>query len=236
MTTTSSSSASVLASLLIAAGLATGGWFAGQGLAKFRTDDRYVVVKGLAEREVPADLVVWPLGHAVMGNELAPLQSQLDANTDAIRRFFRDAGFADAEIVVSAPKLEDRAAWAWGESQPNERFRYQTTVTLRSTRVPEAIEALRNTGQLVAGGVLLTEGGFPSFEFTGLNAIKPALIAEATANAREAAEQFAQDAKATVGGIRNANQGVITINDRDQGSPHVKLVRVVSTVEYFLRN
>lgn len=234
--TTLHSSARVLSSLLIAAGLATGGWFAGQGLAKFRTDDRYVAVKGLAEREVPADLVVWPLGHAVMGNELAPLQAQLDANTDAIRRFFRDAGFADAEVVVSPPKLEDRAAWAWGESQPSERFRYQTTVTLRSSRVPEAIEALRNTGRLVAGGVLLSEGGFPSFEYTGLNSIKPELIAEATANAREAAEQFAKDANANVGGIRSANQGVITINDRDQGSPHVKLVRVVSTVEYFLSN
>jgi len=223
-----------LSALLVAAGLALGGWFAGQGLAKFRTDDRFVVVKGLAEREVPADLVVWPLGHAVTGNDLGQLQAQLDASTGAIRDFLLQAGFQDGEISIAPPRLEDRAAWAWGENQPRERFRYQTTVTLRSNRVAEAIQALRNTGELVGRGVLLSEGGFPSFEFTGLNDIKPGLIAEATANAREAASQFAADANATVGGIRNANQGVITINDRDQGSPHVKVVRVVSTVEYFL--
>lgn len=220
--------------ILIAVGLALGGWFAGQGLVKFRTADRFVVVKGLAEQHVEADLVVWPLGHAVIGNDLAQVQQQLDANTDAIRAFFASAGFDDAEIVVSPPRLEDRAAYAWGESVPRERFRYQTTVTLRSRRVPEAIQALRDTGELIRRGVLLTEGGFPEFEFTRLNDIKPGLIAEATANARASAEQFAADSGADVGGIRNANQGAITITDRDQGSPQVKVVRVVSTVEYFL--
>lgn len=224
----------LLSAILVAIGLALGGWFAGQGLAKFRTDDRYVVVKGLAEQEVAADLVVWPLGHAVGGNDLGEMQAQLDANTQAIRSFFLEAGFSDAEIVVSAPRLEDRAAYAWGEQQPRERFRYQTTVTLRSNRVSEAINALRNTGELVSAGVLLSEGGFPQFEFTRLNDIKPALIADATANARASAEQFANDSGANVGGIRSANQGVITISERDQGSPQVKVVRVVSTVEYFL--
>ena len=84
--------------------------------------------------------------------------------------------------------------------------------------------------------MLFEQGGYPEFDYTGLNDIKPALIAEATANARESAVQFAQDSGATLGGIRNANQGVVTINDRDQGSPHVKKVRVVTTVEYFLRD
>lgn len=225
---------SLPAALLIALGLAAGGWLSAQGLAKFRTADRYVTVKGLAERHVEADLVVWPLPHAVAGNDLAQVQAALDANTAAIRRFFTDAGFGDEEIVVSPPRLEDRAAYAWGEQQPRERYRYSNTVTLRTARVGEALEALRRTGELVASGVLLAEGGFPQFEYTRLNDIKPALIAEATAAARASAEQFAQDAKAKVGGIRSANQGQIDISDRDQGSPQVKKIRVVTTVEYFL--
>lgn len=222
------------AALLIALGLAAGGWLSAQGLAKFRTADRYVTVKGLAERHVEADLVVWPLPHAVVGNDLAQVQAALDANTAAIRRFFTDAGFGDAEIVVSPPRLEDRAAYAWGDQQPRERYRYTNTVTLRTARVSEALDALRRTGELVASGVLLAEGGFPQFEYTRLNDIKPALIAEATAAARASAEQFALDAKANVGGIRSANQGQIDISDRDQGSPQVKKIRVVTTVEYFL--
>jgi len=225
---------SLIVALIVAGGLAAAGWLGAQGLARFRTADRFVTVKGLAERYVDADLVVWPLPHAVVGNDLAVVQALVDTNTASIRRFFTDAGFAAEEIVVSPPRLEDRAAYAWGEQQPRDRYRYGNTVTLRTTRVAEALDALRRTGELVAAGVLLAEGGFPQFEYTRLNDIKPELIAEATANARAAAEQFALDSGARVGGIRSANQGVIDITDRDQGSPQVKKVRVVTTVEYFL--
>src|SRR5690606_10027817 len=125
--------------------------------------------------------------------------------------------------------------YVYGDQRPPERWRYATTVTLRTTRVAEALAALRRSGQLVSRGVLL-EGSQPEFAYTRLNDIKPELIAEATANARRSAEQFAADSGARLGGSRTANQGVVTIEDRDQGSPHVKKVRVVTTVEYFLRD
>jgi hypothetical protein len=149
--------------LIVAAGLVAAGWFSAQGLVRFRTADRYVTVKGLAERYVDADLVVWPLPHAVVGNDLAAVQSALDANTESIRRFFLEAGFDAEEIMISPPRLEDRAAYAWGEQQPVERFRYGNTATLRTARVADALEALRQTGSLVASGVLLTDGGYPQF-------------------------------------------------------------------------
>ena len=226
----------VLAALLIGLGLLGAGWFAAQGMARLKTQDRYVVVKGSAERIVDADLLVWPLPHTVGGNDLAGVQRQLTANTDAIRSFFIDAGFKPADIVVSPPRLEDRWAYAYGDNRAPERFRYANTVILRTSDVPRALEAMRDSGRLVAGGVMLDQGSVPEFDYTKLNDIKPALIAEATANARESAVQFAKDSGSKLGGIRNANQGVVTINDRDQGSPHVKKVRVVTTVEYFLRD
>lgn len=224
------------AALLLALGLAAAGWLGAQGLARLRTQDRYVTVKGSAERIVDADLVVWPLPHAVGGNDLADVQRQLDANTETIRAFFAEAGFGAEEIVLSPPRLEDRWAYAWGDQRPPERYRYSMTVTLRTARVAEALAALRRTGQLVSRGVLLGEGSQPEFAYTGLNEIKPALIAEATANARRSAQQFADDSGSRLGGIRSANQGVVSIEDRDQGSPQVKKVRVVTTVEYFLRD
>ena len=226
----------VFAALLIGLGLLGAGWFAAQGMARLKTQDRYVVVKGSAERIVDADLLVWPLPHTVGGNDLAGVQRQLTANTDAIRSFFIDAGFKPADIVVSPPRLEDRWAYAYGDNRAPERFRYANTVILRTSDVPRALEAMRNSGQLVAGGVMLDQGSMPEFDYTRLNDIKPALIAEATANARESAEQFAKDSGSKLGGIRNANQGVVAISDRDQGSPQVKKVRVVTTVEYFLRD
>jgi hypothetical protein len=233
-------SRSILAALLVGLGLVGAGWFAAQGMARLKTADRYVTVKGSAEKIVDADLVVWPLPHSVGGNDLADVQSKLDANTQIIRAFFAQAGFKPAEIVVSPPRLEDRWAWASGDNKPPERYRYSTTVILRTSDVARALTALRGSGQLVARGVMLgsADGGMggPDFEYTRLNAIKPALIAEATANARESAEQFAKDSHSTIGGIRSANQGVVDISDRDQGSQQVKKVRVVTTVEYFLKD
>ena len=145
-------------------------------------------------------------------------------------------GFDPAEIVVSPPRLEDRWAYAYGDNRPPERFRYSNTVSLRTIKVDKALEALRSSGQLVARGVMIDQGSQPEFDYTRLNDIKPALIAEATAAARESAVQFAKDSGSKLGGIRNANQGVVSISDRDQSSPQVKKVRVVTTVEYFLRD
>ena len=227
---------SSFAAVVLALGVLVAGWNIGQGLVRIKTQDRYVTVKGSAERIVDADLLVWPLPHSVGGNELAGVQRALTANTAAIRKFFLDAGFRPEDIVVSPPRLEDRWAYAYGENRAPERFRYANTVILRTHDVPRALQAMRDSGQLVAGGVMLDQGAMPEFEYTKLNDIKPALIAEATANARESAEQFAKDSGSKLGGIRNANQGVVAISDRDQGSPQVKKVRVVTTVEYFLRD
>jgi len=226
----------VAAALLVALGLAAAGWLGAQGLARLRTQDRFVTVKGSAERIVDADLVVWPLPHTVGGNDLVDVQRQLDANTETIRAFFQQAGFPADEVLVSPPRLEDRWAYAYGDQRPPERYRYSTTVTLRTARVAEALAVLRRSGELVARGVMIGEGSAPEFSYTRLNDVKPELIAEATANARRSAEQFASDSGATLGGIRTANQGVVSIEDRDQGSPQVKKVRVVTTVEYFLRD
>ncbi|MCE7031149.1 SIMPL domain-containing protein [Lysobacter sp. GX 14042] len=236
MAAPSRTATSIIVAVVLALGLAAAGWFAAGGMERLRAADRYVTVKGSAEQVVDADRVVWPLPHTVGGNDLATVQRELDVNTAAIRRFFLDAGFSEDEIVVSPPRLEDRWAWAYGDSRPPERYRYSTTVSLRTDDVPRALEAVRNSGQLVSGGVMIGEGSAPEFDYTRLNDIKPGLIAEATAAARDSAEQFAKDSGSRLGGIRSANQGVVAISDRDQSSPHVKRVRVVTTVEYFLRD
>ena len=232
----------ILAAALLAVGFIGAGWLAGRGMQQLRTGDRYVTVKGSAEKDVDADLVVWPLAHFTSGNDLAEVQRGLEANTQAIRAFFNGAGFTDDEIVVAPASLEDRWSYAYGDNRPPERYRYSTTVTLRTGKVAKAMAALRRTGDLLAKGVMLGgsggEGasGGPDFDYTKLNAIKPALIAEATANARKSAEQFAKDSGARITGIRTANQGVVSIDNRDAGSPQVKRVRVVTTVEYFLKD
>lgn len=227
---------SFLNTLILSAAIAFSGWWLADGLRELRTGDRYVTVKGLAEMEVPADLVIWPLSFVEAADELAVLYDTLARNSEQVRQFLREQGLGDAEVSASPPRIQDFRAEAYGDANAN-RFRYraETTLTIRSTDAKGVKKALENAGELLRRGVVFTAyGPAPEYLFTGLNEIKPQLIADATAAARQAAEQFAKDANSEVGSIRSANQGVITISDRDAGTPDIKIVRVVSTVEYRL--
>lgn len=120
-------------------------------------------------------------------------------------------------------------------------------IAIRSSDPATVLAASQRVGELVSSGVVLSSGGDgsgggPTFVFTGLNKLKPSMIADATARAREAAQQFAADSKSEIGDIRQASQGVFEILPRDQAagiseeSQVAKTVRVVSTVDYSLRN
>jgi hypothetical protein len=227
----------VLGGLLLALGVGIAGIQVGDGLQKLRSSDRYVVVKGLAEREVPADLVVWPITFSETGNDLGEIYDRIQANAGLIAAFLADNGLGGAEASMSPPRVQDFLADGYRQEQPNNRYRAEVTYTVRSDEVMVVKAAMERSGELIRSGVAFTPWGAPTqFFFTALNDIKPELLAEATAQARIAAEQFARDSDSEVGGIRTANQGVISIGDRDANTPDIKRVRVVTTVEYILRD
>lgn len=219
---------------LIALGLAIAGYFVADAAQAIRGSERSVEVKGLAEREVPADLVLWSLSYSVAADELSALHERLAADTAAVRAFLRERDFEDAEISRGEPNITDRQA-GYGE-QRGQRYQAQAVVLVRTDKVDAVKAAQQETQQLVASGVTLSRNyEYPTeYLFTRLNDIKPEMIAEATRGAREAAQQFAQDSGSTVGAIRSARQGYFSIEDRDRLSPHIKRVRVVTTVEYYL--
>jgi hypothetical protein len=224
--------------LLIALGTALGGYFIGHGLLKARSSDRYVTVKGLSEREAPANLVLWPIVYTVTADDLETLQRRLDDGAAKIQSFLGDQ-FDAAEVSVSAPRVTDRQAQGMTAQQGRlERYAAEATVTVRTHRIEDAKSAMARSGSLVKQGVALIR----SYEyqtqylFTDLDSIKPEMIAEATRDARRAAEQFAEDSGSRVGGIRNAQQGYFSIQDRDKFSPEFKSIRVVTTVQFFLES
>ena len=226
-----------LSSLLLAAGVAVAGYFVADGLRQLHSADRYVSVKGLAEREVGADLVVWPISFVEAGNQLPELYARLERNAGLVREFLKKSGIDQTDVRVSPPKHSDHQAEGYSDQRSNFRYRAESTLTVRS-RKPDVIKAaMQQAGELVKEGIVFTDnyGASVEYLFTGLNDIKPALIAEATQNARRAAEQFAKDSNSKVGGIRTASQGQITITDRDAGTPDIKVVRVVTTVDYALK-
>ena len=235
-----------LASLILAAGLVLAGWLGGLGLARVRAADRFVTVKGISEREAQADLAIWPLRLSAADNDLARAHAQLENSIVVIRRFLVRNQIDTSQMARQDFRVTDAYTNQYGAERVTSRYVIRETILVRSDQPQLVLAASQRVAELVGAGVVLSSGeeyggGGPTFVFTGLSRLKPEMIAEATGRAREGAEQFARDSRSTLGGIRRANQGVFEILPRDQApgiseaSQIVKTVRVVTTVEYFLR-
>jgi uncharacterized protein len=222
--------------LSIGIGIVISSIFIANAIYKARSTERFVTVKGLAEHEVDADLAIWPVTFKDVGNDLVQLQKLVEKRRKTITNFLIEKGFNSDNISYSAPRITDAQAEYYGNNPPPYRYRVQSTVTLRSSKVDLVKESMEASGDLVSKGVVLADNweNRTTFMFTALNDIKPEMIREATMNAREAAATFAKDSGSKVGKIRKATQGYFTISDRDQNSPDKKIVRVVTTLEYFL--
>jgi hypothetical protein len=230
----------------LALGVALGGWFIGHGFAEGRATDRFVEVKGLAEREVTADLALWPLRFLSTGNDLGAAQAQIARSTRQVFDFLVRHRIDTTAVQLQALEVSDAFANRFPGERAGPRYVIQQTVMVRSKTPNVVLAASQRVSELVGQGVVLSSSGEygiggPTFIFTGLNQLKPSMVKEATANARAAAEQFAADSRSRLGPIRQANQGVFVILPRDQapgvneGAQLEKVVRVVSTVQYFLQ-
>jgi len=235
----------VVVALILAAGLALAGYFVAQGFMAARMADRFVTVKGISEREVSANIAIWPLRVVASDNDLARAHGQIESSMGQIREFLARHQIDASQAQVSGFSVTDAQANQYRSGDGGNRFVINQTLVVRSSEPQTVLDASAKVGELVAAGVVLSSGGEyggggPTFIFTGLNDLKPAMIAEATARAREAAAQFARDSGSALGGIRRANQGMFEIlpRDRAQGITEEgqlqKTVRVVSTVDYNL--
>ncbi len=236
---------SALAAAILAAGVALAGFLIGQGFMGARGADRFVTVKGISEREVEANVAIWPLRVVASDNDLAKAQAQLEQSLAKIREFLSAHQIDAASARVLGFSVSDAQTNQYSTGGAGSRFVINQTLVVRSSEPAKVLAASAKVGELVAAGVVLSSGGEyggggPTFLFTGLSDLKPAMIAEATARAREAAEQFARDSGSRIGGIRRANQGQFEILPRDR-APGIseeaqleKTVRVVSTVDYSL--
>jgi hypothetical protein len=217
--------------IAVAIGIALGGYFIGKGLLDARASDRYVTVKGLAQKDVKADLVIWPLRFAVTADDLSTLQRLSDESARKVRAFLSER-FEGDSISVSAPRITDRDAQGMSDRSGRlQRYVAEVVVTLRTSKIDAVRAASEQSGELVKQGVALVQDYENRTEYFYTD-----MIAAATKDARRAAEQFAKDAGSRVGAIRNAQQGYFTIEDRDSFSPEFKSIRVVTTVQFFLED
>lgn len=225
--------------LLLSLGLAVLGLFVYLGLNSLGNRERVVAVRGLAEREVKADRVIWPVVYKTTGNDLPALYGQLNDVSAKIRTFLVENGIPATDISTGAPEIVDLRADRYNTNRVADRYNVTLVTTVVTGKVDAARSLMSRMGELLKSGIAISANDYGNqvqYEFNGLNAIKPAMIEEATHNARKAAEQFAKDSESELGKIKSASQGLFTVSDRDGYTPYVKRVRVVTTVNFYLGN
>ncbi len=225
--------------LFIMAGLVVLGLMFPKSVDKFRSYDRTVNVKGLCEKEVMADKVIWPVVYKVMADDIQSIYDQTDRNNATITSFLKSGGITASEITVSVPQISDKYANEYGSNDRAFRYIATNVVTVCTDKVDVVLELMSKQSDLLKKGIVTGGNSWENpveFKYEGLNGIKPEMIEEATKNAREAAEKFAKDSDSRLGKIKTANQGTFSIENRDSNTPYIKKVRVVTYVTYYLKN
>jgi uncharacterized protein len=224
--------------LCILLGLAALGYQLSDAAIRFKQFERSVTVKGLSEHEYPADIVIWPIQFTVASNDLGELYGAIESGTAKINAFLTEQGVAATEITVAPPVITDKSAQTYsGDARPEFRYSAMQNVTVYSANVEGVRKLMSRLSELGKQGIVFTGDNFQAqtqYLYTRLNEVKPAMVEEATRQAREVAEKFAADSQSTLGKIRQASQGQFSVEARDQNNPHIMKVRVVSTVEYYL--
>ncbi|HLK85919.1 MAG TPA: SIMPL domain-containing protein [Candidatus Binataceae bacterium] len=244
--------AAVILGLLVGAGAALAGYFVGQGFFQGRRAERYVSVKGLAERDVKADLALWTLKFSATGSDISAVSTASEHDSELVRAFIIKSGFIDREVEALPTRIDDQFAFTALVGPPNVEAARRYVVTagfeIRTSRVDAVRAASQLTGELIRQGVVLdghpsVSGGVnPAYLFTRVSDIRPAMLAQATRSARALAQQFAADSNSRLGPIRRASEGVFEVLSRDgeranpaeERASIEKRLRLVSTVEYYL--
>ena len=232
-------STGVKQALILALGIIVLGDSVNSGLKSLAGKDRKVVVKGLAEKEVEADKVTWPIVSKEIGNDLSELYQTINNTTGTIRKFLLQNGLKADEISVNAPVVIDLNAERYGENRNPYRYNITSIITVTSSNVKLVRSIIARQGELLKKGVAIVDGGYENpvkYEFVAFRQMKPKMMQEAIENAEQTATQFAENSKSQIDKIMNADQGQFSIEDRDSNTPYIKKVRVVTTVTYSLKD
>lgn len=224
---------------IIAVGIIALGLCVRWGIDDFANKDRKVTVKGLAECEVQADKVTWPVVFQEFGDDLPRLYDRIAQKQQAIKAFLLKNGIKESEMELNAPKVVDTNADRYSSSRMPYRYNITSTITVTSRNVKQVRAIIARQGELLKQGIAIVEGDYNSqivYEYVSFQRMKGKMMEDAIANAEATANQFAKNSRSKLDKIVSADQGQFSISDRDQNTPYIKEVRVVTTVTYSLKN
>ncbi len=228
----------LLFAVIITCGVITLGALLKSGILGFKASERVVLVKGAAEKEVDADKVIWPINFKLAGNNLLGLYADMGTTEERIKAFLVKYEIPAEAISTAIPTVTDLETEQYrSQNQPAYRYFVNSSITVNTTEVSKVLKAMQSVSDLIKQGIVVESSPWEvKFSYNGLNDVKPTLIQQATANARLSAEKFASDSGSELGKIKTARQGEVSISTPDSNTPYKKMVRVVSTVEYYLND
>lgn len=217
------------------------------GFSTIAKPDRVVSVRGLSEREVDADLATMRVSFSVTSETLEESHRLFEERSNEIMSYLKSHGLTDADLIPEKPDIEFNKAYTTKESKYNDdgkKIGYDIINHPSRADITQRI-LVRTNNLKAAGSAYMHTTDFDGtdkefyvssvdYDFVNLNAIKPEMIAEATKNAREAAEKFALDSNSAVGKIKQASQGWFSVNDAEEGMEQRKIVRVVTSVDFYI--
>ena len=213
----------IIEAAIVAVGIIILGFCLKAGIDGFTNKDRKVTVKGLAEKEVEADKVTWPISTKELGNDLPALYSKINATTAAI----------------NAPTVIDLNAERYNSNQQPFRYNITSVITVSSQNVKLVRSIIAKQGELLQQGIAIVDGGYENpikYEYISFQDMKPKMMSEAIENAQKTAQQFAENSHSKLNKIISADQGQFSIENRDDNTPYIKKVRVVTTITYALKD
>lgn len=229
----------LISSVIVALGIAILGYFINDGLSMIASRGRMVTVKGLSEMVIPADKVTWPIVSKEVGDNLPQLYERINAKTQTIKDFLKQGGLKDDEIHINAPEVIDLNAERYSGNDKNYRYNITSIITVTSKNVNLVRSIIARQGELLKKGVAIINGGYENpitYEYTAFKDEKSKMMAEAIENAEKTARQFAENSRSELNKIENASQGQFSIENKDETTPYIKKVRVVTTITYSLKD
>ena len=193
----------------------------------------------MAEKEVEADKVTWPIPTKELGNDLPELYQRINTTTAKVKAFLKQHGIKDDEINVNAPVVIDLNADQYSNNNRGFRYNITSTITVTSQNVKLVRSIMAKQGELLKQGVAVLDGGYENritYEYVGFKKMKPQMMQEAIKNAEATAQEFATNSNSKLNKITKADQGQFSIDDRDANTPYIKKVRVVTTITYSLKD
>ncbi len=208
------------------------------GLSQIKKQNNFVTVKGLSEKEVKADKAWWSINTQIAANTTEDMQRKIQSIEKSIRGFLKSEGFSESEM--KSPSIN---VYQNNYQNATARLSGDFRLAVVTEDIEKVQSAQKSTGDLISQGILIQTDQWsagPKYYFTKFKSLKKDMLAEATKEAKAAAQEFANNSGSAVGKIRRANQGVFQIlpgdrtNENEMFTPD-KIVRVVSTVDYYLK-